>query len=575
MAAKAQTGTIQRKLIRLVIFPLLGSTFLFCIVGGIVGVLAGQKRFAVIKAHIESALIGKGMTLIANNSIALRGLADDNAHSEIREIVITTVRQDNDAVYGIYMDDDRKPWVELRKAGGGEKESARHEILDDSVSRWASRLDKPNYRNVSADASGFPVIEFAAPVFGNEGKRLGFIRFGLSTAHMRQDVMEEQKATKRDSLVLGGVFFAIAAIIFAIGLQVARRQSRAIATPIVTLTGSANAIAKGNYDLTVATDANDEIGILADNFERMRLTVKEYTETLEKKVADRTRELEAAQKELVEKAHKAGMADIAVGTLHNIGNLLNSVRASIDVIDGVIRLHPLGDFAKANGLLRENIDRAEEFIARDKRGVTLLRYYLKLEQPLVDAFDLIDGNIVRLAEKVSTIADVIAAQQRYAGVGGLSEKVRLVDLIEDALSIQGEAYKQYGIEVDRDYHEVPDLTVQKTKLVHVLVNLIKNAKDAMAEMPAPTRRLRLSVYKEDSAIIVKTADTGCGISPENITKIFAQGFTTKKGGHGFGLHSCANYMKEMGGEMWAESDGAGKGARFFLKFPGSDARAAE
>jgi signal transduction histidine kinase len=62
-------------------------------------------------------------------------------------------------------------------------------------------------------------------------------------------------------------------------------------------------------------------------------------------------------------------------------------------------------------------------------------------------------------------------------------------------------------------------------------------------------------------------DSGIGLAPENLTRIFAHGFTTKRDGHGFGLHSGALDAKQMGGALWAESEGPGLGATFVLELP--------
>jgi C4-dicarboxylate-specific signal transduction histidine kinase len=297
------------------------------------------------------------------------------------------------------------------------------------------------------------------------------------------------------------------------------------------------------------------------------MTVKEYTGNLETMVFERTRELKEAQKDLVEKAHKAGMADIAAGTLHNVGNVLNSVRVSAEVIGSMANDLPLQELSRANGLLKENMDKLETFILDDPRGKKLLQYYLQIEEPFANATAQIQQNIHRLNEKLNTISEVIATQQSYAGVGGLTEKANLIDVIQDALVIQSGSIERHGLTLIKEFQDVPEILVQKTKLVNILVNLIKNAKDSMGGIDRKNKTLVIALQQEGGAVIVRFKDNGGGIKPENIKKIFSYGFTTKKDGHGFGLHSSANYMKEMGGEMWAESDGEGKGAQFILKFP--------
>jgi signal transduction histidine kinase len=300
--------------------------------------------------------------------------------------------------------------------------------------------------------------------------------------------------------------------------------------------------------------------ILSSQFTDLHAAIEELNKSLEQKIKERT-------KELVEKAHKAGMAEIATETLHNIGNILNSINASLEAMHIAWRDSPFQGLGNANKLLAENIDRLDEFIGADPRGKKLMHYYLKLDEPMKQTSETVEKTIRRIAGKIDSIRDVIIAQQNYAGVGGFSENVKLSALVDDALAMETGSFERWGISISKEFAEVPTATAQKAKLVHILVNLFKNAKSAMMECSPGEKKLTISISQDGAAVFLRVKDSGSGIQQENLTKIFSHGFTTKKDGHGFGLHSCANYMKEMGGEMWAESEGAGKGAVFVLKFP--------
>jgi signal transduction histidine kinase len=175
-------------------------------------------------------------------------------------------------------------------------------------------------------------------------------------------------------------------------------------------------------------------------------------------------------------------------------------------------------------------------------------------------------NINRLIDKIDLIDGIVAAQQGYTDTISTKEELDIVPILEDALKINLSSLEKSQIKIIRDYHDISKVFVQKTKLFHVLVNLIKNAKDAMLEVPETDRRLIISITQDQYHVYIKVTDTGSGIAPDLQETIFAYGYTTKKGGHGFGLHSCANYMTEMNGEIWAESEGPGKGATFVLQF---------
>lgn len=147
------------------------------------------------------------------------------------------------------------------------------------------------------------------------------------------------------------------------------------------------------------------------------------------------------------------------------------------------------------------------------------------------------------------------------------EAIDLPNLINDVLEIEAERIKSSRIRIKKRFKTLPLVYAQKTKLLHILVNLIKNAVDAMKDIPVENRELSLGLKNDGKHVIVSVTDSGKGIEATSLQKIFTHGFTTKSQGHGFGLHSSALYMADMGGHMWAESEGADKGATFFLKLP--------
>lgn len=284
---------------------------------------------------------------------------------------------------------------------------------------------------------------------------------------------------------------------------------------------------------------------------------------------DAEAELAATQKKLIEKAHQAGMADIAADTLHNVGNILNSIKTSSQILSDICVASVFTDFKKANQILRENIEHIDEFISSDPKGRKLMQYYLELEDAFKKEYDFMNTHYKRLAEKVYDIEAVIKAQQSYTVTRPLNESLDLIPIVEDALVIQSEDIACHQISVIKNFQPVPKVNVQKNKLLYILVNLIQNAENAMLEIPAAKRSLLISIAHNDASVFIRMQDTGPGIPEENIKKIFFHGFSTKNEHKGFGLHSSANYMIEMNGKIWAESDG--NGATFVLQFPLSDA----
>ena len=306
---------------------------------------------------------------------------------------------------------------------------------------------------------------------------------------------------------------------------------------------------------------------LAHSNEMLRqneIKIRELNNLLEERIADRTEKLQHAQNEIVKKEYKSELADITTGTLHNVKNILTSVKISSETVGKILSGATISNLRKANSILKENLHAIENFILNDPKGKKLLTFYLKLEEVFDQEAEESRKHLKRMLEKVHAIEQIIAAQQEY-GKNPYFQNVKVSTIIDDALTMQAGSIENYGIKIIREIKNAPEIFVQKTKFMHILINLIKNAKEAMIGTPVEERFLKISSYCEDNSVYIKVNDSGHGISPENIEKLFTYGFTTKEDGHGFGLHSCRAYMKEMGGTMWAESEG--KGASFFLKLP--------
>jgi len=158
-------------------------------------------------------------------------------------------------------------------------------------------------------------------------------------------------------------------------------------------------------------------------------------------------------------------------------------------------------------------------------------------------------------------------QQGYARISGVIETVKIVDLVEDALRLNLGALQRHGVEVVREYEEVPLMDVEKHKILQILVNLVRNAKYACDESLRMDKQMTLRVSRKEDVVRVSIVDNGIGIPPENLTRIFNHGFTTRKDGHGFGLHSAVLAAMEMGGSLKVHSAGTDQGAAFTLELP--------
>lgn len=280
--------------------------------------------------------------------------------------------------------------------------------------------------------------------------------------------------------------------------------------------------------------------------------------------------LAKAQLQLVDAAHKSGMAEMATGVLHNIGNILNSVNLASEEIARIAVHSKVQGLIKANNMLSAHREDLADFITQDPKGKKLPDYYLKLGKILSQEISDISAEAKSLIEKTTMMKEVISTQQDYASAGFHVEKLSLNDLLEDAIKIQAPSLHKWGVKLQRKYTDTPACLGQKSKLLQVLTNLIKNAKEAMEDNDAHNKAKELSIKAgilSEGLAYIKISDNGCGISKEQLSKIFNHGFTTKQEGHGFGLHSSANAMTEMKGALSVESDGINHGASFTVTIP--------
>jgi PAS domain S-box-containing protein len=278
--------------------------------------------------------------------------------------------------------------------------------------------------------------------------------------------------------------------------------------------------------------------------------------------------LEEVHRELLEVSRQAGMAEVATGVLHNVGNVLNSVNVAAEMISEQIRMSKGGGVTKLAKLLQEQNANLGRFLLEDERG-RQVPVYLKqlgdhLEQERIEMVKELEG----LKRNIEHIKEIVATQLNYAKVFGVVETVELPVLMEDALRIHGGAFDRHGVSLVREFETLPVMSMDKHKLLQIVVNLLSNAKHACDAVDRKDKRVivRLKTMGE-KRVKIDVEDNGIGVATENLTRIFSQGFTTRKGGHGFGLHSGALSAKELGGSLSVHSDGPNKGATFTLELP--------
>jgi PAS domain S-box-containing protein len=278
-------------------------------------------------------------------------------------------------------------------------------------------------------------------------------------------------------------------------------------------------------------------------------------------------ELETSHKQLLEASRMAGMAEIASSVLHNVGNVLNSVNISTDIMTNSIKKSKVSSLGRVVVLLQEHAHDLGEFLTQDPSGQHVPTILARLSEHLMAEEGKISSELDSLRRNVEHIKEIVAMQQNYARAGGVKETIDLTTLVEDSLRLNEGAFRRHGVEVVRELAKIPPMNVEKHKILQILVNLVRNAKYACDESGHANGRLTMRMTNGDGTVKISVIDNGIGIPPENLTRIFNHGFTTRKSGHGFGLHSSALAAKEMGGSLSVCSGGLGQGATFTLELP--------
>ncbi len=374
---------------------------------------------------------------------------------------------------------------------------------------------------------------------------------GIPELLIRATVNREITAAGRTALLSGAITDAtlglgvLLALLFIINLIVLK--------PIKALTD--HAVRTGldeNFRAKFGMDREDEIGQLAGEFDQMLA------------------KLEHARSALVETARTAGMSEIATGILHNVGNVLNSVNISASLVSQRVDGLCIDDLERLSEVLTENKDDLPRFLAEDPRGQHIQPFLSALVVQLGEEQKTIRTEVSSLSDGIDHICELIKSQQSLAKGTKLVEPTDLSERVDEALRI---TQRVQGVDpelvVVRRYDDLPEVNLDKHKLLEILVNLVQNARQAMYSVTGP-RELVLEIRaKDDDQVVISVQDSGVGIADGDLTNVFTMGFTTREEGHGFGLHSSANAATEMGGRLFATSEGPGRGARFILELPTS------
>jgi C4-dicarboxylate-specific signal transduction histidine kinase len=416
------------------------------------------------------------------------------------------------------------------------------------------------------------------------GQRVGSLRLIADTGALRQRVLKS-----------AGMLLVLGAAALVLVFLMSKQMAKGISARVKRLADAAKVVSvEADYRVRVEDAGGlDELGVLVGAFNDMLVGLQHrdaklasHRVQLEDEVERRTAELSKANQRLQEEIHErergeeeraklhrqlieasrhAGMAEVATNVLHNVGNVLNSVNVSCSLIAEKIQDSRIEAVAKAAELLAGHV----EALPPGSVGRKLPEYLAVLALHLTKEREDLLVEAASLRRNLEHIKEIVVAQQSHAGRSGALEPVHVHKVLEDAVGLSAGVSGDH-IEIVREYALTPEITVDRHSLLGILANLVRNAKQAVNEANRTPKKIVLRVDLGENAsgfVRVQVSDSGVGIPPNHLTRIFSHGFTTKKGGHGFGLHGAALTAKELGGSLSVASDGPDRGATFTLLLP--------
>ncbi len=341
-----------------------------------------------------------------------------------------------------------------------------------------------------------------------------------------------------------------------IAAALAALLQRSISRPIVELSNAARRIEReADFSGNVDVEATGETEPLVDAFNAML-----------QRLGERDMALRQAHTSLVRASREAGMAEVATGILHNVGNVLNSINTSAEVAVERVKGLSLEPMQKAVALAIDSDD-VGKFLTEDARGTKVLPYLAKSIEHAFKQRDELLSEMGQIREGMDHVKEIVARQRAYAGAANALDTCGIVELVEDSLALVSDSIKKHHVEVIREFVENPTVRVDRHWSLQILVNLVSNACEALEASPSDDRKLTVSTALDGDHYLIRVSDNGAGIAPGDLQKLFAQGFTTKTGGLGFGLHDSIIAVRQMKGTLTAESEGLGCGATFVVRLP--------
>ena len=255
--------------------------------------------------------------------------------------------------------------------------------------------------------------------------------------------------------------------------------------------------------------------------------------------------------------------EITTASIHNIGNVLNSVNISTELMLEALASSKITSLLQAGLLLKQHSDDLPKFFHDDPKGRMLPEFLIMVIDRIDKEHSFLKKENERLMSKVNLIHKISKPQQRLNRSNAAFILEDFSQIVDDSLDVQ--ISPMHNIDVNKKFKLTKPIKLPLVEISHIFMNLFKNAKEAFVGLD--NRRLDVTAWDEGDYLFVTVRDNGVGIDKKHLPSMFRHGFTTKESGHGFGLSYCSRIIKEIGGVISVESDGLGRGATFLLQLP--------
>ncbi len=366
----------------------------------------------------------------------------------------------------------------------------------------------------------------------------GMLDLGFSLEHLRQE-RDQMRHTVGLTVLL----------VVAIGVLATMVLATYLLRPVRALTKTALRISRGEGPPELPTvEGADELMQLADSLRAMLERLHE-----------------SSQQELLAASRQAGMAEVATGVLHNVGNVLTAVNVTLELMRERLESHPHDRIRRLAELLDASVAAGSVDVEKVQHAI---KYLQVLHETFEKAREKVRTDFFTLANHVDHVKRVVSMQNAYARIRSTAEPTRIDEVISEAIEISCPPHRrgEIKLEVSVDESLAGAVMADRHRILQILVNLVSNARDAV-QAHGGAQRIAIAVERQDQRMQIRVSDSGVGIAPDLAAKIFGAGVTSKANGHGYGLHSSAFAARQMHGSLDCSSPGAGKGATFTLTIP--------